>query len=350
MGADMAPVLQISTGEAVLFGIVALAMIIVAIFGLLIARKAVYTIISVIFVMVGLAFFYTMLEAPFMGVVQVVVYTGAILMMFLFVLMLIGVDSSDSRHETLPGQRFVAVVGAVGILALLSVLLLKLSPIDSFSEFGMPFGLAQANSETNPVGVAKLLVTNHVLTLELTGTLLIVAALGAMTLTHRDRVQPKKTQEQLANERMQAFAEEGKNPGVLPNSGVYAESNSSTNPSLTAYGKPLPHSVNRVLQIRNQNRTVAQVSPVTAARIAAGDFPSGPTTYGKVGHVQTWGTPGEAAPDHAGALAQLQRLEAGKAKPGEIAAQTDAAAVNAAAEETEAGTAAEAANESEATK
>ncbi|MDD7465636.1 MAG: NADH-quinone oxidoreductase subunit J [Actinomycetaceae bacterium] len=306
--------LQISLGETILFGVIAVSMIIVAIFGLLITRKPVYTIISVIFVMVGLAFFYTMLEAPFMGVVQVVVYTGAILMMFLFVLMLIGVDSADSGHETLAGQRVVAVVGSLGTFALLTVILLKTSPIKALENVvTIPIGLEVANSQTNPVGVAQLIFTSHVLTLELTGTLLIVAALGAMTLTHRDRVRAKRTQEEIAHQKIQAFSSEGVNPNVLPNSGVYAESNSSANPALTAYGEPVENSVNRILKIRRQDRTVAQASPVTAARIAAGDLPSGPSTYGKVGHAQVWGMPGEAAPDHERALARLNELESGQA-------------------------------------
>ncbi|MCI5826019.1 MAG: NADH-quinone oxidoreductase subunit J [Arcanobacterium sp.] len=323
--ASIAAGLQISLGEAILFGAIAVAMVIVAIFGLLIARKPVYTIISVIFVMVGLAFFYTMLEAPFMGVVQVVVYTGAILMMFLFVLMLIGIDSADSGHETLPGQRFVAVVGALGTFALLTAMVLKASPIKAFAEFGLPFGLAKANAQTNPVAVAQLIFTNHVLTLELTGSLLIVAALGAMTLTHRDRVKAKRTQEEIAHEKMQAFAADGFNPNVLPNPGVYAESNSSTNPSLTAYGEPIKNSVNRILKIRHQDRTVAQVSPVTAARIAAGKVPSGPATYGKIGQAQVWGTPGEGAPDHEGALARLTALEAGNGSAAQLGSSAPAA-------------------------
>lgn len=98
----MNPMLQpvdISVGETILFVLLAVSMTAVAFYGLLITRRAVYTIISVIFVMVCLAFLYTMLEAPFMGVAQVVVYTGAILMMFLFVLMLIGVDSAESPRQ-----------------------------------------------------------------------------------------------------------------------------------------------------------------------------------------------------------------------------------------------------------
>lgn len=290
--------LSISMGETILFGILAVAIIFAAIFGLLIARRAVYTVISVIFVMVGLAFFYTMLEAPFMGVVQVVVYTGAILMMFLFVLMLIGVDSADTSHETLRGQRTVAILGGLGIFALLAAMALKANPMTTFAEYGLPYGLEQANADTNPVAVAQVILANHVLTLELTGTLLIVAALGAMVLTHRDRVTPKVTQEQMAHQKVQAFTETGSNINVRPNPGVYAESNSSANPSLTAYGQPIEDSVNKILKIRSQDRTVAQASPVTAQRIAEGKVPSGPATYGKVGIAHVWGTPGEVAPSY----------------------------------------------------
>lgn len=297
-------VLEISTGETILFVILAIAMVAAAIFGLLVTRRPVYTIISVIFLMVCLAFMYTMLEAPFMGVVQVVVYTGAILMMFLFVLMLIGVDSADSDHETLKAQRPVAVIGGLGILAILVSVVLTANTPD-------PVGLKEANANGNPQGVSELIFSNHILTLQLTGVLLIVAALGAMTLTHRDRVKEKKTQEQIANEKMRDFSENGVHPGHKPNAGVYAESNSSTNPALTAGGKPVEESINRVLRIRGQARTVAEVSPATVEIIAKGPGVSGPSTYGQVPQSSLAGMPGEVAPDHDGALRRLEELESG---------------------------------------
>ncbi|WP_297564743.1 NADH-quinone oxidoreductase subunit J [uncultured Arcanobacterium sp.] len=281
--------LEISLGETILFALLACCMVLCAIYGLLIARKAVYTIISVLFIMVGLAFIYTMLEAPFMGVAQVVVYTGAILMMFLFVLMLIGVDSADSRHETLPAPRPVAILGGTGILFVLAAVVWT-------STYPKSAGLAAANAETNPFGVARLIFSNHILTLELTGTLLIIAALGAMTLTHRQRINKRITQADLAEKKIKDFIEQGEHPGIKPNAGVYAESNSSTNPALTAYGEPLEGSVNRILQIRGQSRSVEEISPETVARISAGQVPSGPATYGVVGRSTLPGMPGEKAP------------------------------------------------------
>ena len=109
----MMDTLTISTGETLLFIAIAVVMVVLSRFGLLITRRAVYSAGCMIVVMVCLAILYTMLEAPFMGVVQVAVYTGAILMMFLFVLMMIGVDSSDTTHETLNWQRPVAILGGI---------------------------------------------------------------------------------------------------------------------------------------------------------------------------------------------------------------------------------------------
>ncbi|MEW6867228.1 NADH-quinone oxidoreductase subunit J [Trueperella pyogenes] len=296
----MHQLLDISIGETVIFAVVATMMVALAVFGLLIARKAVYSVVSIIFVMVGLAVLYTALEAPFMGVAQVVVYTGAILMMFLFVLMLIGVDSADSTHETLKGQRPVAALGGIGVAAILIGVVLGATNPDAV-------GLATANVDGNPVGVARSIFSNHILTLELTGTLLIVAALGAMTLTHRDRIQEPIKQEDRANQAVRDFVAHGHHIGNKPNPGVYAESNSSANPALTAFGEPVEHSVNRVLRVRGQARTLGEVSPATVERITTGSGISGPSTYGQVGRSTLMGMPGEQAPDHDAALARFER-------------------------------------------
>nr|WP_241698467.1 NADH-quinone oxidoreductase subunit J [Flaviflexus huanghaiensis] len=281
----------VSTGETILFWVIAPVMVLLGL-GLLFAKKAVYATVSVIFVMVLLAIFYTALEAPFLGVVQVIVYTGAIMMLFLFVLMLIGVDSSDSIVESLRGQRWIAGLGAIGIIVLLVAAVAS-------SDTPQPFGLEEANAESNPVAVAVNIFGDHVVPMQLTGALLITAALGAMTLTHRERLAPRKTQLDVANEKMKVYAEQGIHPGQLPNAGVFAESNSSANPALTAGGKPVEESVSRILRIRGQARTVGEISPATVERIArASDTrPSvdGPTTFGAIGQVGLPGMPGERA-------------------------------------------------------
>lgn len=282
--------LHISTGEALLFGVIAVVMITLAVFGLLITRRAVYSAICVIADMVCLAFLYTMLEAPFMGVVQVAVYTGAILMMFLFVLMMIGVDAADSTHEILRGPRIFAVLGGLGFVVIgVGAVLAAREPEAA--------GLKQANADTNPGAIARAIVGNHVLAMELTGTLLIVAALGAMTLTHRERTRRKLDQAALQEAKMRAFAERGRHIGQKPPTGVYAESNSAADPALTVGGEIEEASVSRVLRIRGQARTLAEVSPITAARAARGDL-TGIGVNSRVTNARLPGMPGEEAPDY----------------------------------------------------
>src|SRR4051794_13090149 len=87
--------------------------------GMVIVRSAVHSAILLAVVMVSLAILYAALSAPFLFAVQIIVYTGAVLMLFLFVLMLVGVDASDSLVETLPGQRLAGVAAATLFAVLL---------------------------------------------------------------------------------------------------------------------------------------------------------------------------------------------------------------------------------------
>ena len=82
--------------------------------GLILFRKAVHSALSMALTMVCLAVLYASLSAPFLFAVQIIVYTGAVLMMFLFVLMLVGVDTPDSIVETIKGQRVLSALGALG--------------------------------------------------------------------------------------------------------------------------------------------------------------------------------------------------------------------------------------------
>ncbi len=92
------------------FWILAPIMVLAAL-GILFVRKAVHAAMLLAVVMLSLSVLYLVLDAPFLFAVQIIVYTGAILMLFLFVLMLVGVDASDSVVETIRGQRFAAILG-----------------------------------------------------------------------------------------------------------------------------------------------------------------------------------------------------------------------------------------------
>ena len=84
-------------------------------------RQAVHCAIMLAVVMLSLAVMYAMQGAPFLAFVQIIVYTGAVLMLFLFVLMLIGISSADSIVETLKGQRLAAGLAAIGLFVLLAL-------------------------------------------------------------------------------------------------------------------------------------------------------------------------------------------------------------------------------------
>lgn len=197
---------------------------VIAALGMITVRKAVHAALLLAVVMMALAVLYAVQDAPFLAVVQVIVYTGAVLMLFLFVLMLVGVDSGDSVVETIKAHRAMSWIVAVvfGVMVVVG-----------FAQvvFHDAVGLAAANDQGNVTGLASLLFTKYVFAFEITSALLITAVLGAMVLAHRERLEPKKTQRQYVTERMQAYRESGAHPGqrVLP--GTLAQHNSVTTPA-----------------------------------------------------------------------------------------------------------------------
>jgi len=229
---------QTSTAEAVLFWVLGTVAVAGAI-GVVSAPKAVYSAMFLATTMIVLAVFYIAQDALFLGVVQIVVYTGAVMMLFLFVLMLIGVDTSESLVETIRGQRIAAIVVGLGFGILL------IAGIGSVSVGGFT-GLAQANANGNVQGLAALIFTEYLWAFELTGALLITAALGAMVLAHRERFERRKTQRELAEERFRP----GGHPTTLPNPGVYARNNAVDMAARLPDGSPSELSVSALLQRR----------------------------------------------------------------------------------------------------
>ncbi len=227
-----------STAEAVVFWVLAAVAVIGAI-GVVAAPKAVYSAMFLASTMISLAVLYIAQDALFLGIVQVVVYTGAVMMLFLFVVMLIGVDLSESLMETIRGQRIAAIVAGIGFGVVL------IAGVGNISLAGFS-GLAQANAKGNVQGLAVLIFTKYLWAFELTGALLITAALGAMVLAHRERFERRKTQRELAVERFQP----GGHPTTLPNPGVYARHNAVDVPARLPDGRGSELSVSAILQIR----------------------------------------------------------------------------------------------------
>jgi NADH-quinone oxidoreductase subunit J len=226
--------------EAVVFWILA-PLAVLAALGLVLVRSAVHAAVLLAVVMLSLAAFYTTEGAPFLAVVQVVVYTGAVLMLFLFVLMLIGVDNLDSVVETLRGQRIAAGVVGLGFAVLLVLTLA--GTLGSFH----PKGVAGAEADKgNVVAIAELLFSRYVFAFEATSGLLITAGLGAMVLAHRERTTPRRTQLERMRERT---AIGGAAMAPLPGPGVYADHDAIDTPALLPDGSPAPTSVPEYLEI-----------------------------------------------------------------------------------------------------
>jgi NADH-quinone oxidoreductase subunit J len=227
-----------STGEAVTFWVLATLALIGAL-GVVMAANAVYCAMSLAMTMIVLAVFYMIEDALFLGVVQIVVYTGAVMMLFLFVLMLIGVDSAESLVETLRGQRVAAVAAglAFGIVLIAGI---GSAATQSYA------GLTQANAGGNVQGLAALIFSQYLWAFELTSALLITAAIGAMILAHRERFERRKTQREMSVERFQS----GGYPTPLPGPGVFARHNAVDTPARLPDGSPSRLSVPAVLELR----------------------------------------------------------------------------------------------------
>jgi len=229
------------TPEAALFYFLA-PLSVVAALGMLVVKKAVHSALLLAWVMFSLAIFYIAQDALFLGIVQVVVYTGAVMMLFLFILMLVGVDSSDSLIENIKGQRAAAITAAIGISGLLLSLIGRATMIND------AIGLAAANRNGNVNGLAEQLFTKYVWAFEVVSALLITAALGAMVLAHSQRTKSKFAQRDLSIARFRKPSL-GEAAG-LPGSGVYALHNAVDVPALLPTGKAAPTSISAVLEAR----------------------------------------------------------------------------------------------------
>ncbi|HYN28300.1 MAG TPA: NADH-quinone oxidoreductase subunit J [Dermatophilaceae bacterium] len=232
------------TGEAILFWILGPVAVLAAL-ALLLARKAVHAALGMALTMIILGIFYLALGADFLGIIQIFVYTGAVMMLFLFVVMLIGVDSSDGLVETIRGQRWATALLSLGLGGLLVAALGSVTYPD-------PVGVAQINAEKGNVSaVAELIFGRYVWVFEITSALLITAALGAMVLAHRERLGRGPNQQEWSKRRFQ----EGEHLAGLPAPGVYARHNAVDTPALLPDGTPSELSVSRVLSARDQVRT-----------------------------------------------------------------------------------------------
>jgi NADH-quinone oxidoreductase subunit J len=208
---------------------------------MVLARNAVHSALWLVVTMLCLGFLYVVNQAPFLGAVQIIVYTGAIMMLFLFVLMLVGRDASDSLIETLRGQRVAAILLGVAFAILIGTGLARtLGNIPAV-------GLTATNANGNVPGIAALLFTRYVFAFEVTSALLITAAVGAMVLAHVERAK-SEVADQLT--RMTLRFRPGNYPGPKPGPGVYANTMSVAAPARLPDGNGSERSISPILPVR----------------------------------------------------------------------------------------------------
>ena len=231
---------HVSTGEAFAFWILGSIAVIGAL-GMVLARNAIHSALWLVLTMLCLGFMYVVNSAPFLGAVQIIVYTGAIMMLFLFVIMLVGRDASDSLIETLRGQRVAAIILGVGFALLVGTGVARaLTDIPAV-------GLDAANANGNVQGLAALLFTRYVFAFEVTSALLITAAVGAMVLAHVERAKTEII-DQLT--RMKERFRPGSYPGAKSGPGVYANTMSVAAPAKLPDGNGSERSISPILPVR----------------------------------------------------------------------------------------------------
>ena len=243
---------QVPLGEAIAFWILGPIALAGAV-GTVLLRNAVHSALSLAATMMCLGMFYLIEQGPFLGFVQIIVYTGAIMILFLFVLMLVGRDASDSLVETLRGQRWAAALAGLGFALLVAISIGKaLKGTTAANLDGAASSATDPNSSISPLdansvlnhggnnvnSIANLLFTKYLIAFELTSALLIVAAIGAMVLAHVERDEPKPTQKALARARIRSGR-----PQPLPGPGVLSNHDAIGTPALLPDGSISEESV-----------------------------------------------------------------------------------------------------------
>ncbi len=225
--------------------------------GMVFARNAVHSALWLAQAMLCLGALYMVQQAPFLGFVQIIVYTGAIMMLFLFVLMLVGKESVDSVVEVLRGQRVAAALAGIGLAVLLVAMLGR--AVTGVTAAGL-VGV-NTTGGGNVANLGRLLYTNYLFPFELTSALLISAAVGAMVLTFTERSkQGRLTQRERVEARIRSAR-----PSPLPGPGVFATINSVATPALLPDGSVAPESLSELLESTSRERLDDDLRSVAGA-------------------------------------------------------------------------------------
>jgi NADH-quinone oxidoreductase subunit J len=166
--------------------------------GVIAMKNPVHAALGLVLTLFGVAVQFVAMEAHFLAAVQVIVYAGAIVVLFLFVIMLLGVDQSmDLSIEPIPIQRPMAAIMGVGLVGLLGAAVVRARDASSINPgSGIATSADAGNSDANIQQLATNLYGDHVFAFQLTSVLLVVAVAGTVLLTRkwpRDRAETESS-------------------------------------------------------------------------------------------------------------------------------------------------------------
>ncbi len=170
------------------------------------ARNPVTSVLFLILAFVNAAGLFVLMGAEFLAMILVVVYVGAVAVLFLFVVMMLDVDFAELRNGF---QQYLPVGGLIGVVFLIEIVLVVGSWTIDPGLVQAPLGnVAAGESLTNTVALGRVLYTEYVYFFQLAGLILLVAMIGAIVLTLRDRPGVKRQNIAVQNARTQAMAVE----------------------------------------------------------------------------------------------------------------------------------------------
>jgi NADH-quinone oxidoreductase subunit J len=177
-------VLAATVPDAVTFALAAVICVVGSL-GVVLSRNPVHSALNLVMTLFGVAVLFVELDAQFLAVVQVIVYAGAIVVLFLFVIMLLGVDRREAMTaDPLKGQRAIAVL--LGLLGIAEVIALARGgwPVGARTVSKQP---VIATGQSNAYILGKSVFTTYLLAFEITSALLVIAVIGAVLLSRRPR-------------------------------------------------------------------------------------------------------------------------------------------------------------------
>ena len=171
--------------ELIVF-VLASAMMLIGAFGVITRRNPVHAALSLVLTLFGVAVHFVALEAYFLAAVQIIVYAGAIVVLFLFVIMLLGVDKAeDLQTEPLVAQRWLAGISGLGLLGLLVIAVSRGVEMLTTRAEGLATSAEGASGDANIQQLARSVFGDYVVAFELTSILLVVAVVGTVMLARR---------------------------------------------------------------------------------------------------------------------------------------------------------------------